>query len=107
MRSAGRLTVRCTNQPWHGPPAAARPQPRVKGLWPRPHHVVLVQTQPVDVRPLPVHGLPEGLDEQVLCSEQEALNAWFTGYHVTTQQEVTKGDRLGLFIHSSQEFLGS
>ena len=31
-----------------------------------PHHVKLVQAQPVDARPLTVHGLPEGLKEQVL-----------------------------------------
>lgn len=41
-----------------GDPAGTRRQ--------QPHHVELVQAQPVDARPLTVHRLPEGLKEQVL-----------------------------------------
>lgn len=59
-------------------PAAWEPSP---GTWPSSvggdppaaaHHVELVQAQPVDARPLAVHGLPEGLQEQLLWSRGKA-----------------------------------
>lgn len=37
-----------------------------------PHHVELVQAQPIDAHPLAVHGLPECLKEQVLWWKEKA-----------------------------------
>lgn len=51
------LWKRCSQPSTTGPLA---------GSGQHPHHVKLVQAQPVDAWPLTVHGLPEGLKEQVL-----------------------------------------
>ena len=42
------------------------PPPPAPALQGTPHHVELVQAQPVYARPLAIHGLPEGLKEQEL-----------------------------------------
>lgn len=70
-----------------GRPPAPRRAAQANGARARPHHAVLVQAQPVDALPLAVHGLPEGLNEQVLCGEQKPSSACLPGARAHTARQ--------------------
>lgn len=55
-----------------------------------PHHVELVQAQSVYARPLTIHGLPEGLKEQVLWGGKQATRESWRNTEATLQSKGTE-----------------
>jgi len=70
-------------------------------------HTVFAQAQPVYPLPLPIHRLPKGLNEQVFCSEQKALNTCLSGSRITIKQESNKGKQTRIIFYFFMNFFGS